>query len=225
MRLSPHIVWLLVLVLPTGCERKQRQFEAEAQTIFSLIKMVESYQIDHLDVRITNFGQVFAGLGKEYPHVWHAQFQAFGTHAGFTNSFFEKYVFLPTGITNRRIEGEILFMNARPYPGPDREMKRTLVAKEIDGFVRQSFSENTIQKILSESGVIEPKPMPMPPPPAPPDRPPMPVSAKVSRFFMRVADFVGLSGHWLTLRNATFLTSLAAMLVMGGFLWASRSRR
>ncbi len=211
--------WLL------GCAPDEKQHVVESQVIFGILRLLPIFEHSHPGVQMTNLAQVVAGLDRDYPYGWHEQLLRFGKRAGFSNSIYEKYVFFPPGLTNRLFEGELVMMNAEPYPDAAGEMGRTLISKEGGVFFRQSIREARVQQLFKDGNVLEPKPMPMPPPPAPPDRPPMPVSAKVSRFFMRVADFVGLSGHWLTLRNATFLTSLAAMLVMGGFLWASRSRR
>lgn len=208
-----------------GCEPRQKQFEVEARTVFGLIKMLESYELEHPGVPITNLSQVFSGLEREYPHNWHKQLNAFGKFAGFTNSFYERYVFFPSGVTNSRIGGELVCMNAIPYPAPYNEMNRSLVAKAANRYFRVPLREEQIQHLLKEANIPEPKPVPMPAPPAPPATEPMAFSTKVSRFFMRLAGYLGISEHWLLLRNATFLVVVVGIFALGGYLLFSRVRR
>ena len=221
-----HFIYLGIFAVFLGCEPRERQFEAEAHTVFGLMRMVESYEIDYPGTRITNLTQVFSGLNRDYPYQWHTRFKPYGKHAGFTNSFFEKYVFFQKGITNSLVGGEILFMNATPYPTAYNEMQRTVVVKASDGYFRVLLLEDRVQLMLKESGIAEPKPLRMPaPPPAPPENNPMTLRTQISRFFMRVAAFIGISQHWLLLRNITFFAFVGAGSALTAYLVLERVRR
>lgn len=223
------VVFCITTWLGTGCSRESPQFEAEGQTINEIFRLLPIYVAEHPDIRIVSAEQLLTnhtGIVGDYPHQWHRRFQRYGRHAGFTNSVYEKYVFFAPGIRNSKIEGELFLMNAAPYPGSTGEMQRKVVSKTSDSFHCQTFSEQTVQLMLKESGIAEPKPIRMPtPPPAPPEAAPMPFSTKVSRFFMRVADYAGISGHWLLLRNITIGAGMVALALLGAYLWFSRTRR
>jgi len=136
------------------------------------------YTYEHPGIRITNLPQVFIAAEQGYPQQWHGRFETFGKQAGFTNSFYEKYAFFSPGITNPWMEGELVLMNARPYPGPEDKLLRNVVSRSGNRYFRQSLSETAIQRFLKESSVAEPKPVPMPPPP--PDPPPDETSRKAA---------------------------------------------
>jgi hypothetical protein len=139
-----------------------RQYVVEAQTISFI------YRAYNQQEPITNLMQVFTERGPYYPHDLDAKFRAYGKHAGFTNSFYEKYIFFPPGLTNRHFKGELLFMNAKPYPAPHDEMQRQIVSWAAGQFYTRPCSEKAVQQMFREMGIQEPKPEAMPPPPAPP---------------------------------------------------------
>src|SRR5690349_11203506 len=101
-----------------ACAPKESQESAENRAAHDIIAVLQMYDIDHPGVRVTNLAQLFSTPGMHYPYTWHERFEKFGRHSGFSASVYEKYVFPSPGITNRLFPGEVLFLNARPYPGP-----------------------------------------------------------------------------------------------------------
>jgi hypothetical protein len=92
----------------------------------------------------------------------------YGKHGGFTNSFYEKYIFFAPGLRNPGFSGELLFMNAKPYPGPHGKMQRQIVSQGGPQFYMITRDEDYVQKMFQQMGIREPKadPMPTPPPAA-----------------------------------------------------------
>lgn len=150
----------------SACSSEEQQHTIEAQTIFGVLRLLPLYEHSYPGVQITNLAQVIAGLQRDYPYGWHERLKRFGKYAGFTNSIFEKYVFFPPGITNAKFEGELLLMNAVPYPNAYGEMERTIISKTKDVHHRRTLPEDRIQHLFKETGIAEPKPTPMPSPPA-----------------------------------------------------------
>jgi hypothetical protein len=153
-----------------GCQRDEarQQYSIEGRTVGRIINLLQLHDAKP-GTPVTNLAQAFADLDVDYPHTWHRQFKAFGKHAGFTNSFFEKYIFFPPGITNYWIDGELLFMNAKPYPGPRGEVMRTVISKGGKVYYHQVFLEERVQQIFKEASIAIPKVTPMPAVPAPPE--------------------------------------------------------
>ena len=164
-------LWLAVLAcgLFSGCEKQEKQNTAEAQTVLGTMRILKDYDLAHPGVRVTNLSQLFPVGDQIYPHHWHRRFAAFGKSAGFTNSIYEKYVFFRPGVTSRWMEGDVVFMNTSPYPGPDG-LKRSMVSKGAGVYHWKTLSEDQVQRLLKESGITEPRPAVFPPPP--PEPPP-----------------------------------------------------
>lgn len=219
------LLWTLLISCLPGCSPAEKQHTVEAQTIFGVIRLLPIYEHSYPAVPITNLAQMITGLERDYPYGWHQGLMRFGKYAGFTNSIYEKYIFFPPGVTNPKFEGELLLMNARPYPSANGKMGRTVVSKAAGIYHRNVLREERIQQVFKEAGIVEPKAVTMPPPPVPLKEEPIPISIKVSRFFMKAADFLGISQHWLLLRNATVVASLVMFTWLGGYLLFSRVRR
>ena len=64
---------------------------------------------------------------RHFRSFWHDRFRRFGKRAGFKNSIYEKYIFFPPGMRSKGLPGEVVMMNAMPYPGPEGELRRTIV--------------------------------------------------------------------------------------------------
>ena len=163
-------ILILGLVAFWGCDLRDKQHIAEAQTVLAIMRHLRDYDMANPSVAVTNLSQLFPAGDQVYPHHWHRRFLAFGKTAGFTNSVFEKYVFFQSGITSRWIEGEVVFMNAKPYPGPDG-LERSVVSRTASVFHWKTVSEDRVQRLLNESGVRNPIPITAPPPP--PEPPPV----------------------------------------------------
>jgi hypothetical protein len=154
--------------LLSACRHREQQYEIEARTINGILRLLDDYSFEFPDTRVTNLAQIFAASGQDYPHGWHRGLIKFGKHAGFTNSFYEKYVFFPPGMTNRWMEGELLLMNAQCYPGPGADLLRDVLSRSGNRYSHRTLAETAIQRFLKESGIAEPKPVPMAPPPSEP---------------------------------------------------------
>jgi len=224
---------IILASLVTACRKEISQSEAEHEATHRLKNMLALYELENAGVYVTNLAQVFSALKKEYPHYWHKQFSAYGMYAGFKNSFYEKYMFLPLGATNQAIEGEFVFLNAEPFPDGEKKLGR-MVASRVGGRYQDCrlrwFREERIEKIFREAGIEMPKPVPMPPPPpAPPeDKHHVPLSVRLSEFFAVWADHLGLGADkgWV-LQRATFSLLLFLVALASGwfaFKWVRRRR-
>ena len=169
------LIWpvaAVVIYCGSGCRERPAQVAVKQQTLQRLTGLLRFYDIDFPGVRPTNFSQVFLDLQRPYPHGIDSQFRAFGAHAGFTNSFYEKYIFLPPGLSHRMIEGEILLLNAQPFPDRDGKLGRMVLSKLGAGHASYRINwilEPRIQQIFQEAGIKVPKPpLMLPPPPEPP---------------------------------------------------------
>ena len=201
-----------------GCEHRDQQFELEARTVFGLMNMLRWYESDNPGVQVTNLSQLFWGLNRDYPYAWDKQFRMFGKDAGFRNSFFERYVFFPAGITNSHFDGQLVFMNAQPYPEARGGMERTVVFKAAGGYYRRTLGEERVQQLFKDAGIDEPRPLEMPPPP------PAPLDTRYSPSFVaRVRGFVlgilqanGLSAPtaWAVWRGLAVLFPLLFLVIL-----------
>jgi len=210
-----------MLASGTGCRRKEKQFTAEAQTARSIMLLLEWHELEKPGVRATNLAHVFADINKLYPYDWHQRFKRFGKYAGFQNSIFEKYVFLPPGKTNRYVDGEIIAVNAQPYPSPDGP-ERIIISRVGPGpkqYRYYSYKEERIPGIIGDI----PKPQPMPaPPPAPPEiREHAPILDRISGYFFGFTQANGID-HRVAVVLWYGLLSLPAILVIGLGCWLWR---
>src|SRR5207247_4597811 len=82
------------------------------------------------------------------------------------------YVFLPPGVTNRWVQGELIFMNAKPFPDSRGELTRMIISRvgrSYSQFRYASYPEFQVQEIFKDAGIDIPKPPTTPePPPARP---------------------------------------------------------
>jgi hypothetical protein len=219
MRIPRPLLVPVVLLVLAGCTPKRTQYQAEGRTALDIITFLKVYELRHPEMRPTNLFQVFVGVNKHYPHFLHDRFVPFGVQAGFTNSFYEKYVFPAPGVTNRLIKGEVLLLNAEPYRDGYGDLVREVISKTSDGYQRNTLSERTVQELFKEASAKIPDPTPMPAPPTAPaaDRYEDDAARRTSRFFVRLAEYLGLDGRtgWI-LQYATLglgIVAIAALLV------------
>lgn len=218
---------IVIGLLCCGCERREKQYTAEGQTALQIIRLLEHHHVEYQGVTVTNLSQLTDMWNRGYPHFWHRRFGRFGKHKGFTNSFYEKYLFFPSGLTNQLFDGELVLMNAQPYPDPDGTLERSVIIRTGESFHWRTISEERIQRFFKELGIPEPKPTPMPPPPpAPPEvEYREPLSTKIERFYSRLAESFGVDGDkWRIFRD---MTVAAVFLLTAGcvfLIWRSRHR-
>jgi hypothetical protein len=212
----------------TACVRDAERTQAEARTARDIIRCLDIYALSHRDSRPTNLFQVFAGVNYDYPYSLHERFSRFGERKGFSNSFYEKYVFPPPGVTNRfmGVFGEVLLLNAEPYPDQQRVLQREVICLTSNGHALVTLTEDLVEKVFSEAGQQIPKPLVMPaPPPAPPEGDyKEPFSHKRYKFFYGLAQALGVGGqNWFLVQNAA-LALIAIVLFSGLFWWSRRPR-
>jgi hypothetical protein len=136
-----------ILLLLVGCGLQPMQIEVEDEAAASIFPKVNLYLVD-TNTSITNIAQIYAEVNlasdhRSHPWRFQKKFQRFGKYAGFKNSFYEKYVFLPRGTTSSIVGGEIVFLNAQPFP------TTTPSARENLGGSSSTTSEGIVASELS----------------------------------------------------------------------------
>ena len=193
-----------------------------------MILLLRFHETEFPGVRVTNVSQLY--YDRDYPHGLEEIFRAFGKHAGFKNSFYEKYVFPSPGITNRLLGGEIVALNAQPFPDRQGTLGRMVVSKiapDDETYRLKWISEKDIREIFAQAGVEIPKPVSMPSPSKPPAEPgakefePSPFSG-ITTAIDNFASIYGLNGP--AIRHA-FLAFVACLLLLSGLWLWRRSRR
>src|SRR5829696_3762387 len=176
LRWQPTVfVGLAGLVVMSGCGRRVAKLnELEQNAAAAIERGLMYYEGLYPGVAITNLPQVFEGATRlDQWHILHParldlDFQKFGKDAGFTNSFYEKYVRVPPGITNRAFPKEAVFMNALPVPDYEGGFGRYVIWREGPQDYRNNWApESQIQEAFKRAGIPIPRPTPMPKPPRP----------------------------------------------------------
>lgn len=159
---------VLSCVCFSGCREKPDQAAVEYNGAAFFTRRIGFYERQFPETRVTNLQQVFLGTDAPYSDRWHHYFLRFGGDAGFKSSFFEKYVFPSGRITNRIVTGEIVMLNAKPFPDQKGTLGRIICTKThlVDtGWMVKWYSEEQVQEIFREAGQkIPPAPDPIPPP-------------------------------------------------------------
>jgi len=209
-----------------GCQKTEKQPEMEARAGREIERLLGLYEALG-NPRPTNLAQVYLTLKMSYPHEWHQNFRELGWRAGFSNSFYEKYVFLPGGVTNRLIVGEIIMMNAHPYEGIGQSKRRLIFSKLGTRYGSKELPETLVQDLFREAGISEPKAVTLPaPPPAPPniDRR-NPFHVEMSNALLGLGRGLGFSPEGAVLfRHSVFLGLGLGLPLLIFWLWR-RSRR
>lgn len=211
-----------VVVIASGCGSRERQFEVEAQVGMRIVLALELYRVEHPHETITNLSQLAANSREGYPYGWHDRFRGFGKRAGFKNSIYEKYIFFSPGLRSKELSGEVVMMNAMPYPGPEGELRRTIVFLADGKYIERPVPEASVQQMFKEAGIPEPKPRIMhPPPPRPPEfQNPGPFT-RFHDFFFGLVEAYGLSSH-VAIPLWYSVLSLPVISVLGLGLWIRR---
>jgi hypothetical protein len=141
-------LWLLVSLIVCAGSQNHAQFEAEGQFARDIVRLLTLYEYEHPGQVVTNLSQLFERSGRAYPSDRHQQFMQFGKHSGFTNSIYEKYLFVSGAATNQITRGLVVMMNAVPYPGPDGRPQRNVISKAGERFFREEITEEAAQELL-----------------------------------------------------------------------------
>jgi hypothetical protein len=158
-----------------GCDRKTQELrELEGNAAAAIYRALDRYEASNPTMEVTNLPQVFNAVTELsrwhilHPAFFDLEFRKFGQHAGFTNSFYEKYVRVPATVTNRAFPDGAIFMNAQPVPDYDGGFGRYVIWREGPQYHRSSWvPEDQIQEAFRHAGVSIPKPIQMPKPPVP----------------------------------------------------------
>jgi len=190
--------------------------------------MLQLYEIDHPGDRVTNLAQLFTERGGGYPHSWDRRLRAFGNHAGFTNSIFVKYIFPLHGLTNRVAEGEVLLLNAQPFPDPDGPGRMVIsrVGTGLNDYRRVWLPERRIQQIFAEAGMEIPKALPLPPPPPAPleEEYRVPISSRIWSLFHALSDALGLGPNGARILRLITCGALLVLIIFTVlFIWHKSS--
>ena len=111
----------------------------------------------------TNIIQVQPSLTMEGWAMWENVFRQFGDEAGFSNSIFEKYVFLPPGlkVPVGRVSVDGISMNAKIFLDDQGRAYRWIIYHYGDEIDCGPFAEEKVQEMLLQAGIKVPKPPPM----------------------------------------------------------------
>lgn len=236
------IVFLMPFVFTLGCAEEPSQSAVEGHIASELISMLKKR--DYLAMeRPTNFAHLFMEhhAGRSfYPYVWEKRLREFGKNAGFTNSFFEKYVVLPPGLTLAPLKGDLILMTARPFPYHDEEFFRDavpiriLISKiglEHEKYRIYRLTETEVTNLFAQQKIQIPRPITVSPPPPPSPEEQRILNARLSysasdrvRIICgRIASRIGMTeGHWPTVLFLFIIFLIA--LIVGVFLFRSGRR-
>jgi hypothetical protein len=223
----------IVLLVLSGCGRKMaRLHELEANSAGAIERCLSRYEATHPGLNITNLPQVLNGAmvlnqwHSSHPAYFEMEFRKLGKYAGFTNSFYEKYIRVPPGVTNQAFPKDPIFMNAYPFPDFDGRYGRYVIWREHPQTFRATWArESQVQEAFQRAGVPIPKPSPMPKPPYPGPRPQQdyPLKTRTMIFFKELCRDNGLNPQfWFPV----MLVCVGGPLIIGItlFLWFWRSR-
>jgi hypothetical protein len=157
-----------------SCREKVAQISIEQRMALGLVYLLGPYETQHPGLELTNVSQLYANAGAGYPYPEGKLLRQFGTYAGFTNSIYEKYVFTSANARPKTAQGELILLNALPFPNGDGTLGRMAISKAAPGaggYRIMWYSEHQVERIFREAGITIPKsrPMPSPPPEPPPD--------------------------------------------------------
>lgn len=220
---------LPLCVFVGSCSEQPDQALEEYNGASFLSKVIGFYERRFPDVPFTNLQQAFLATGTPYPDRYHHYFQTFGKDAGFKNSIYEKYVVVALRFTNHAVSGEIVLLNAQPFPNREGKYGRMIISKTplVDtGWDFKWYPEEQVQQIFTEAGQSIPKAVPMPPPSGlpPVQRPPLRV--RVEEYFGDITRNWGLgteAGKYLMWACFGFTAILAFVLV--AIFWGRRVKR
>lgn len=224
-----------MLVTLCGCERKiQKLRHLEGTAIAAITKALWLYEGLYPGVAITNLPQAFNGAfeldawHRMHPAFLEKEFRKFGKYAGFTNSFYEKYVRVPAGITNRAFPKDVIYMNAHPVPDYDGKFGRYVIWREGPQSYNNNWApEEQIQEAFRRAGVPIPRPSPMPKPRVPKDSP-YPQQSLGKRMTLFFRDLAGDYGPGRRFGETLMLICLGVPTIAGVvmvFWFARRPKR
>lgn len=225
---------ILLLVASSGCGRREAEERdlLESRAASRMLKFIQLHAAQFPDRPRTNLAQIGEEIGAEYPHDLHNAFKARSGLIGFTNSFYEKYVFAPSGIRDKEVDAEIVALTAQPVRDAQGQLVRILIERKIDNETNWGVRwvvEPKVQQYFTDAGAIIPPPVLVHAPAslrAVQAKPNCSFTDKVEMVFRNLAEDLGLGrNHWLTvLATVVILFLLGLAIVLLSFLWRSRHR-
>jgi hypothetical protein len=211
----------LCAALP-GCTSGSKQIREEKTCARFLARILAFYEDKYPNTAATNLQQIFESTQTPYPKHWHYRFQKFRQHAGFQNSFYEKYVIVSLRLPTNIVPGQVYLMNAQPFPNEKGEKGRLLLFKTQVGrgdWQIEWFPEKVLQRFFREAGQNIPKPSVVPSFPDLPSYEEPPFSSRMQDFFGDVTANLGLgtaSGKYLMYATFGLLTIGAVLVILLG---------
>ena len=200
-RLISFALGVSLCMVLVGCIKKKPQSYWEKNAADFVRQCLNLYAIENPGVAKTNVAQIITNAYHGYPSDLHREFLSYGKHAGFTNSFFEKYVFIPESVTNfiPGVGGKAVLMNSQPFPHDATNINR-IVIHENPGdsgmyYSYKTVSEGKVQRLFEEAGVPIPEPPRFPTPPPIPPPPSVPFQKLKRAYFRDLALQLGMSSY------------------------------
>lgn len=226
-----YVTLLSVLPFCAGCVKQKPQEYWERQAARTVIRYLHVFDGLNPGVAKTNVGQIITNIdNRPYPVDLHRELLRFGKNAGFTNSFFEKYVFVPPNLTNFWIRGgKPLLINSKPFPNSKDQMQRVIIYEyEWQGeraYATAEMPEWAIQNAFKEVSITIPEPPRFPPAPPIPPPPPVPFQQKRQEYFRSLAVQWGMSSYHGRVLERIAAGLGSASLIILCFLIFRRARR
>jgi hypothetical protein len=191
---------ILAAVALLGCIKEKPQSYWESQAATTLIHYMNIYDGLNPQVPKTNVAQIITNIDdRPYPVELHREFLRYGRYAGFTNSLFEKYVFVPEAVTNLVKQGRPILMNSEPFPDTDKRLQRYIIyevpSQTEPTYSRALVSETVVQIAFKAVGMAIPEPPRFPPAPPIPPPPAAQFDRKVHDYFRSLAVQLGMSSY------------------------------
>jgi len=228
------ILWVALYAVGCGKHERSRQYELESLTTATIQKFLDFGEERFTEKPLTNVIQVFeimdlTSAHRAHPYVLQQRFRKFGANAGFKNSIYEKYVLVPSGLGDRSIKGEMIFISAQPFPDLDGQRVRMVIWKAGKQDYRSSkLREERVQEMFRTLNKKIPEPPPMPPPSPPPDFelsiPPL--SKSIELYFRDIAGGLGIGrGSWWILLSLVGFGVVAVGTILFFFVGWRRWKR
>ena len=131
----------------------------EYRFVPKLCSAIQTY-VNKNHVVPTNITQLQNWLTVEGWASWEERFKKFGEQSGFSNSIFEKYVFLPQGITFRigPVVVEAVLMSARPFWDGKGGTNRWVIHRSGEIIDRALLPEYKVQEMFRQADAEMPQP-------------------------------------------------------------------
>lgn len=189
-------MWCVSIVFCAGCSRLNPQADTEAKFAGDITGWLKRYESEVSRSPVTNLSELFPLAKHGYPYFHHRQLSEHGKYSGFTNSLVEKYSFFWPRFTNRFVQGEVICMNAQPFPGYGDGLYRIYIAQSDGAYIHRAIPEMMAQRIFAEmKSAVVPLPnvgLPPPPPKEVQESWNLTLAERYDRFVWRLSYALGL---------------------------------